>query len=356
MARGFVRKRGDTWYAYWRDQRGKQRSKAVSPRKKDAEAYLVEVQKEVNENTYRDIKKIAFSTFAKLWLSDYAAIHVKPSTLSVYTYIINSSFSAAFEDMNLSSIDNAIIQRYISERTREGRASATVKKELTLLKTMLGTAVEWGYLKTNPAAKAKPPKDTRQEMDFLTPNEVKLFLSQLDDEWRPFFMTAVFTGMRLGEIIGLKWSDIDWNSSTIHVQRSVWNGTFLDTKSKNSNRVIGMTPKLAEELIRHRTKQCHIDCKLVFCNDEGNVLDAHNIRKRVFYPALEKAGLRRIRIHDLRHTFASLLINQGENLKYVQHQLGHASITTTVDRYGHLMPDIRMTACEKLDEAIFDAA
>ena len=92
---------------------------------------------------------------------------------------------------------------------------------------------------------------------------------------------------------------------------------------------------------------------LIFCNEEGNFLDEHNLRNRVFKPALDRAGLRKVRIHDLRHTFASLLINQGENLKYVQQQLGHSSITTTVDRYGHLMPDAHKNASEKLDSTVF---
>lgn len=91
----------------------------------------------------------------------------------------------------------------------------------------------------------------------------------------------------------------------------------------------------------------------MFCTETGSIIDDANLRHRVFEPALERAGLRRIRIHDLRHTFASLLINQGEKLKYVQQQLGHASITTTVDRYGHLMPDAHIGASKKLDATVF---
>ena len=92
---------------------------------------------------------------------------------------------------------------------------------------------------------------------------------------------------------------------------------------------------------------------LVFTTPEGGLIDPANLRHRVFEPTLRVAGLRKMRIHDLRHTFASLLINQGENLKYVQHQLGHASITTTVDRYGHLMPDAHIGASKRLDATVF---
>ena len=114
-----------------------------------------------------------------------------------------------------------------------------------------------------------------------------------------------------------------------------------------------MSPALIRELRKYQKIAPKSEGDLVFCTDDGKVLDDANLRHRIFEPALQKAGLRKIRIHDLRHTYASLLINQGENLKYVQKQLGHASITTTVDRYGHLMPDAHKDAGARLDQNVF---
>ena len=356
MARGFVKKRGEVWYAYWRDRAGKQHAKAVGPRKKDAEAFLVSKQKEVNENTFRELTKIKFPEYCEVWLRDYAALQVKPSTLANQKCVINSSLIPFFGNVPLTSITSQDVQKYVAHRIEEGKAPATASKALTLLKTMFKWAVEWGYLSHNPAERVKPPRKQREEMDFLKPGEIRALLDALDDEWRPFFHTAIFTGMRLGELMALQWSDIDWNSSTIHVRRSVWGGKFQEPKTRSSYRAIGMAPSLAKELQVWRQVAPHSDMGLVFCNAEGGFLDKSNLRNRVFNPALERAGLRRIRIHDLRHTFASLLINQGENLKYVQQQLGHSSITTTVDRYGHLMPDIRANASARLDATVFDAA
>lgn len=356
MARGFVKKRGDTWYAYWRDQSGRQKAKSIGTRKKDAEAYLVRVQKEVNENTFQEIRKISFPEYAEKWFEDYASIQVKPSTLHNQKYLIHGSFIPFFGEVQLASITASDIQNYVSSRMKEGRSPSTVQKGLTLLKTMFKWAVEWNYLKTNPAANVKAPRKERVEMDFLTPEEIRVFLDALDEKWKPLFYTAIFTGMRLGELLALQWSDIDWNSSTIRVCRSVWHGRFQEPKTKSSYRAIGMSPSLESTLKRYQAFTPPNEFNLVFCTSTGKPLDDHNLRSRVFHPTLEKAGLRRIRIHDLRHTYASLLIHQGENLKYVQQQLGHSSITTTVDRYGHLMPEVRKNASEKLDSTVFDAA
>lgn len=145
----------------------------------------------------------------------------------------------------------------------------------------------------------------------------------------------------------------DWRSSTIRVRRSIWNGQFQEPKTRNSVRTIGMSPRLAAVLMDHRLEAVWNEHDLVFTSPEGQMIDSANLRHRVFDPALRVAGLRQIRIHDLRHTYASLLINQGENLKYVQMQLGHASITTTVDRYGHLMPDAHVGASQRLDATVF---
>jgi integrase len=132
------------------------------------------------------------------------------------------------------------------------------------------------------------------------------------------------------------------------------NRTFLlDDAQAVSTRAIGMSPTLRDVLWTHKLDAPASELDLVFCNEAGGLLDQANLRNRVFEPALVRAGLRRIRIHDLRHTFASLLIHQGENLKYVQSQLGHASIQTTVDRYGHLMPDAYLGASERLDATLF---
>ncbi len=353
MARGFVKKRGDTWYAYWRDPSGRQRAKAIGTRKKDAEAHVTRMQAQVADGAYREIEAITFASFAEQWFRDYASVQVKPSTLRSYRSMLYGSLLPFFGNVPVASIKTADVQRYVAERMGSGVKPATVQKALVMLKGMLKQAVDWDYLRVNPAQNVKAPRREHVEMDFLTPDEIPAFLDAFSPRWRPLFFTAIFTGMRLGELLALRWSDIDWHSSTIRVRRSVDKGVFQEPKSRNSVRTVGMSPRLAGVLMDHKIECAWSPSDLVFCTADGGLIDQANLRHRVFFPALEAAGLRRMRIHDLRHTFASLLINQGENLKYVQQQLGHASITTTVDRYGHLMPDAHVDASKRLDATVF---
>ncbi|TFH65668.1 MAG: site-specific integrase [Candidatus Zixiibacteriota bacterium] len=224
---------------------------------------------------------------------------------------------------------------------------------LVPLKEMFKHAVQWGYIRHDPTLAVKRPRVEQEEMDFLTPEEVTLFLQNVKSQYYAFFLTAVLTGMRRGELLALKWGDMDWHSSQICVRRSLYEGQFVSPKSANSTRRIIMSPTLKRYLEDHRLLSSQTELDLVFCTDQGQPLEPDNLVKREFHPALERGGLRRIRFHDLRHTFASLLIANGEDIKFIQNQLGHASATTTLDRYGHLFPGMQKEAAERLDETVF---
>ncbi|MDZ4180416.1 MAG: site-specific integrase, partial [Coriobacteriia bacterium] len=211
MARGSVRKRNNTWYAYWRDERGGQHAKAIGPRKKEAEAFIARLQAQLADGTYRELVPITFADFSEQWLRDYASVSVKPSTLGGYRSMLASSVVPFFGHMQLASIRPADVQRYIAERVSSGLKPATVQKAVILLKTMLKHAVEWDYLRTNPAQNVKPPRREHVEMDCLTPDEIRVFLEAVEQRWHPLFFTAIFTGMRLGELLALQWPDIDWH-------------------------------------------------------------------------------------------------------------------------------------------------
>ena len=175
--------------------------------------------------------------------------------------------------------------------------------------------------------------------------------------------------MRRGELLGLQWGDIDWDNNVIHVRRSLFrhnkeelNGgekqlwRFSTPKSKRSIRTVDLSPKLRGALELHRLGCSVSPHDLVFCTSNGEPIDANNMVNREFLPALSRAGLRRVRFHDLRHTHTALLIAQGAHVKFIQSQLGHASITTTLDRYGHLLPEARHGAGERLDAMVFGQA
>ena len=227
---------------------------------------------------------------------------------------------------------------------------------------MLSQAVEDALLPANPAFRMgkylQAGDELPPEIQPLTREETHTFLDKAEElflEYAPLFLCALRTGMRLGELIALQWGNVDFNSRCIHVRRNRVAGRLTSTKNKQRRRV-DMSLHLTETLKRVRTQRKRAALKAgdavapwVFLTPDGHPIDGDNLRSRVFYRLLEKAELRRIRLHDLRHTYASLLIQQGESLAYVQEQLGHSSIQVTVDTYGHLIPGANRAAVDRLD-------
>jgi integrase len=172
----------------------------------------------------------------------------------------------------------------------------------------------------------------------------------------PLFLCAVQTGLRMGELLALQWDDIDWHGRFIEVRRNFTHFKLTTPKSGESRRV-DMSRELAQTL-RDLLTERQIEAAAsrwtetppwVFCSETGGLLHPHNLRDRVFYGLLTKAKLRKVRFHDLRHTFASLLLQQGESPVYVKEQMGHSSIQVTVDLYGHLIPGGNKQAVDRLD-------
>ncbi len=228
---------------------------------------------------------------------------------------------------------------------------------------MFKHAVRWGYLRESPALYVEKPRADRKEMDFLVPEEIRSLLEHVRPQFHALFLSAVLTGMRRGELLGLQWGDIDWNGDQIYIRRSLYfeahrkgkekRWRFITPKSKNSIRAINMSPTLALALKKYRLAHAAGSFDLVFSHVDGRPREPGNLVKREYLPALRRAGLRRITFHSLRHSFTALLIAQGENIKYIQSQLGHASVQTTLDRYGHLLPATHKDAAKRLDATLF---
>jgi integrase len=151
------------------------------------------------------------------------------------------------------------------------------------------------------------------------------------------------------ELLGLKWEDVDFGGNRIHVRRSLWKGRFTTPKSRRSRRAIDMAPTLKAALARLPSR---FKGELVFATRDGKALDPDSFSNRDWARVLRRSDLQRIRFHDLRHRYTSLLIAQGAHPKYIQAQLGHASIQTTLDRYGHLMREMHQAEARKLDRLV----
>jgi integrase len=174
-----------------------------------------------------------------------------------------------------------------------------------------------------------------------------------DQKYHTLFLTAIMTGARQGEILGLKWGDFDWEIKQVYIQRTFNKGRFFTPKTKCSRRRIDLAPAVIRELKEWRLACPANSLDLVIPNKAAEPINHSNMVQRYFLPALMAAELPKIRFHDLRHTYASLLIEQRENIKYIQSQLGHSSPTVTLNVYAHLMKPTNQEAACQLENSVF---
>ena len=294
----------------------------------------------------------------------------KFTTLKGYETIIRVHLLPAWKGKCVGNITRGDVRRLLLEKQKTGLAANTVENIRNSISGMFGQAVEDGVLTANPAlrlGKFIKKDDRRKHIRPLTREQVTTFLRCVREHFPLHYaliLAAFRTGMRLGELLGLAWADIDFEASAIEVRRSYTHGRWSTPKSQKSRRFVDMSDQLRAILLEHREIIRHrfggqrpvtrlgdgTLVELVFPSDVGGPLDGENFRHRVFVKTIEKSDIPRFRFHDIRHTFASLLLAQGESLHYVKEQMGHASIQTTVDVYAHLVPGSNRTAVNGLDD------
>ena len=383
-----IRRRGRSWIVYFRVD-GKQVFRSFKTRD-EAELYLAQSQAAKARGEFRRPTRIRFDEFAVEWLRDYAQGHVSSKTLEGYEGVLRLHLVPEFGRLHLTEITRKAIDSFVADWTAGGpkfharqrsaveleavaardasrdprgvalgRSPKTISNALVPLREMLSHAVEWGYLNANPAVGVRRPRsETRNdEMRVLGPQEIHRLLDAAAPEARTFLLTAVTTGMRRGELLGLRWGDVDWEARRVWVRRSVdKDGRFQQPKTRTSVRAIDASTTLLAALREHRMASRFKDVDdLVFPSEKGTPLDGGNAVRRHFTPALRRAKLPTMRFHDLRHSFTSLLIAQGEHPKYISEQLGHASVQITLDRYGHLLPQSYDHGGDRLEAALFGA-
>lgn len=296
-------------------------------------------------------KDAPFADFAGHW-KDARRADWKPTALRGYEQILRVHLVPAFRGRTVRSITAEDVQRYKSDRlSKDGLAPKTVNNHLGVLGSLFEDAVKWRYAEHNPARQVKPCRADRvdEDFDFWTAEESDSFLAAIMEvrpRWTPFFLTALRTGLRLGELAALRWTDVDFVARKVHVRRSFSHGAETLPKS-GKGRSIPMSPRLYSTLAEH--KLAHGGGERVFLSDEGEVLDSNRV-KHAFWAGIKAADVRRIRIHDLRHSFASQLVIAGESLFKVQTLLGHSDSTMT-QRYAHLRAEDLGESVGVLDNA-----
>ncbi len=246
--------------------------------------------------------------------------------------------------------------------SRDGKAPRSVQAIKATVSGVFAHAVERGAIDANPVRGIKIKGGRKKkglDVEPLTEKEANLLLEQAGKyrggKYHPMILCALRTGMRIGELQALQWADVDFNSRFIWVKQSWRKGQFSSTKNRNRRRV-DMSPALTETLkaLRLTQKKMALEKGMpvpewVFANSKGNVIRRYNFRN-AFEKCLEKAGLRRIRIHDLRHSYATIRLMRGHNIGDVSNQLGHSSISITYDVYGHWVPGSFKSEVDDLDE------
>lgn len=301
---------------------------------------------------------LSFAEVASDWIA-YKKVNLRSSTWSVYEGHVRNHFHD-WDDLKINRITTAKVEKFIIDRQESGMNISTLRKLLVTAGQIFSYAVRHGYISYNPLADAERPRgrgtsgDRKKKIRILTRDEIKDFIEAVKDQkYRTLFMLAIMSGARQGELLGLKWSDIDWKRNQLHIKRTFNNDAWYEPKTAASNRRIDLGPAVMRELRIWKIACPPNELMLVFPNEAGNPMSHNNMVRRHFKPALKSAGIHEIRFHDLRHTYASMLIEQGENIKYIQSQLGHSSPSVTLNVYAHLMNPTNQASASKLEKVLF---
>ena len=336
-------KKTNKWEYDYKDLKGKRKIKKGFNTRDEAERALVKHYEELNKGINPINKKTNIKEAGELYLRLHASTNCKPSTYKTYEGYLNNIIVPFFGDLNINEISPILIKEFMKQMQDKGRANATINKYIKFISAIYNFMIDSDAAVRNPLARVKSLKEIKnKKIRALCTEEVQALLSktkQVYPDFFPLLFTALFTGMRQGELFALTWDSINWITKKITIDKNYTHGT-LGTPKTGKIRVIDMSDELAKVLREWRMACPKGENNLVFPNNEGNYQSAENMMKRRFLPALNRAGIDRIRFHDLRHTYASLLLANGAPMKYVQHQLGHSSITMTMDLYTHLLPEV----------------
>lgn len=359
-----VRFRAGAWWVFV-DHNGKRKAKKVGDRDTAHEvARTIRRRLASGDFALAAEPSETLKTYAGRWLSNGEAQR-KASTHRFYEFNLRLHVLPAIGDMPVNAIKRRHCRELMNACQTKGLKPASLRGVNRTLSAVLSHAVEDELLPANPAFRMGKhvrgsDEEKPAEIQPLTREESHRLLEVAEEqfpEWYLFFLCALRTGLRLGELLALQWGDLDLQARSANVRRNLVGGKVTTPKNRQRRRV-DLSRALAETLQRRLTKRKAAALKSgkkvavwVFCNRDGDSIDGDNMRKRVFRPLLDAAKVPAIRFHDLRHTYASHLIQQGESLAYVKEQLGHSSIQVTVDIYGHLIPGANRAAVDKLDAA-----
>jgi integrase len=346
------------------DGKPRRHFETVKGRKGDAQRRLTELLSSLDKGVYTPPGRLTVAEHLHQWLDGYVKTNCSPRTLDGYTSIIETHLIPELGQLQLKSLRPQAIQAYYGNAC-ETLSARTVHHQHRVLSQSLKFAVRQGYLGRNPCEDVDPPSPSKQTMRTLTADEVEVLLNvAAGSSYYPVIYTAVSTGLRQAELLGLRWRDLDIDMCSISVSQVLYKRRgvvqFKEPKTQHSRRRVAMTPKLAIFLREHRTereqfyhalgKELTLD-NLVFANVEGIPLDP-GVLSHAFKVIAGKAGLKNVHFHTLRHTFASLMLQHGAKSKVISEALGHSSVAFTMDVYSHIIEGMQEEAMALLNEVL----
>lgn len=371
---GHISKRGEnSWYVslyLGEGSNGKRKyqRKTIHGTKKDAEACLTKMIQERDSGVYIEKASLTLNQFFERWLESVCRLRTSERTAYGNESIYNRYFKETIGFKKLDKVNVLNIQKVYGEMLSRGLSAQTVKHAHAVLNCSLKQAVKWSLIFRNPAEFVELPKVQRKERRVLTAQEAKRFIVAFDNQKHGLvFEFALLTGMRPEEYLAVQWGDIDFEKNTVQVRRALvrhkkrW--SFNEPKTSKSRRTVILPKPLMHKLIRHKQYQIieklkvmnlWEDHELVFCSEFGTPLSIPNLTYRYFRPILKSAELPQIRLYDLRHTHATLLLTAEENPKVVAERLGHSTIVLTLDTYSHVLPTMQRKAMDKLEKILFE--
>jgi integrase len=354
---------GEAWIASYTDRDGTRRIRSFD-RRRDADAFHATVSVDLRSGVHvADAESITVAEAGKLWIQSCSEL--ERTTLVAYQEHLDLHIVPLIGATKLSRLTTPMVRAF-EDKLKEDRSPAMVRKVRSSLGAILADAQERGLVGQNVVrnlrARRRRGKEVRADkrqkgklkigVDIPSPDEMRSFISTLDGRWRPLLLTAAFTGLRASELRGLCWKDVDLKRGELHVrQRADYFNTIGQPKSESGERTIPLPPIVVSTLRAHRLACPKGEQDLVFPNGRGNIENLTNIIARGLKPAMVAAGIvtksgtaKYTGVHALRHFYASWCINRRVDgglelpLKVVQARLGHATVTLTADRYGHLFP------------------
>jgi integrase len=341
-----------SWYAKWYVGTRQIKRKIGRKRKRGSREGLTKAQAEKEmRRLMREVKPTLQERLTLREVGDAYIAHVrdflerKPSTVQDYEGILNRA-ERGLPKKTTDRYDNSDIEGYASSMKKAGRSPKTINNHLNFLHGLFAFAEKRGWVSGNAVAEAERPRADGADPDirFIDLEELEALMQEVPDDVlgaveRSLYLTAAMTGLRQGELIALRWKDVDWKAGLIRVRRNYTRGRFGTPKTKRSSRAVPMPGRVATELKQHLKLSNYTSADdLVFCHPEtGNPFDSSKMRKR-FKAAIKAARVRSIRFHDLRHTFGTRMAAAGAPLRTIQEWMGHRDYKTT-EIYADYAPD-----------------